>query len=132
MHFPEDKRNRNDKKKNEKRYANYQTIDPNSRAVLKSFFTYMVEHAHFIFDRNRTRLLSPLKTIFTISSFFMKQRDEIIKVCLKLTDSWLMNSLLYESVDPCQETSELLNPNAGTTILCGSCRIEKCNFITPN
>ena len=62
----------------------------------------------------------------------MKQRDEIIKVCLKLTDSWLMNSLLYESVDPCQETSELLNPNAGTTILCGSCRIEKCNFITPN
>ena len=63
----------------------------------------------------------------------MKQRDEIIKVCLKLTDGWLMNSLLYESVDPCQETSvKLLNPNASTTILCGSCRIEKCDFSTPN
>ena len=76
-------------------------LDPNSRIVVKSFFTYIVEHNYFIFDRNRRRLWSPLKTIFTISYFFMKQRDETIKVCLKLTDGWLMNSLLYESIDPC-------------------------------
>ena len=132
MHFPEDKISRNEKKKKKDMLTT--KLDPNSRIVVKSFFTYIVEHNHFIFDRNRTRLCSSLKTIFTIftiSYFFIKQRDEIIKVCLKLTDGWLMNSLLYESIDPCQETSELLNPNASTTILCDSCRIEKCNLSAP-